>query len=498
MFKSIRLRMTVTYLLLVALAMLATGLILFNMLEKYYLSSAEENLKRTGSLTAEFVLNYLREDADAVFLSSIAENFSRQINARVIFVSPQETVLGDSLRVGGLLGTKIERPEIASALEGKISHSIQFSQLSRQWVLQVALPVEEGGVSRGVVFLSTSLNPVYETLTAVRRLFLYVTLGTMFLAGTLTVLFARRLTEPILKLTTAAQQLAEGQLDQHIPVQTDDEIGRLARQFNIMAAKVKEMNRHLTRFVANVSHELRTPLSSIHICLQTLQDYELNPKEQKEFLEDANYETQRLIYLVEDLLEITKRQEVAEKRETFPLRGTLEEVANAVLPRVERKGIRLFTEIPPDLPSLHLSAEDLKRVLFNIMDNAIQYTPAGGWIKLTAINSSEEVLVTVQDTGCGIPAEAVPHLFERFYRVDKARSRHLGGTGLGLAICQEIITYYGGKIGVKESREGVGSTFYFTLPAEHFILPPAADGTGLSGEEKPLPEEEPHQTNGGV
>lgn len=468
MFKSIRLRMTVTLLLLIALVMLATGLVLLNMLEKYYLSAAEENLERTGSLTAEFILTYLREDADAVLLSSVAENFSRQINARVIIVGPQQTVLGDSLRVGGLLGTKLERAEIRAALEGEIAHSIQYSELSDQWVLQVALPVEEDGTARGAVFLASSLNSVYETLLAIRRLFLWSTFGAMLFAGVLTVLFSRHLTGPIQKLTVAAQQLADGQLDQHIPVQAQDEIGRLAQQFNIMAAKVKEMNRRLTRFVADVSHELRTPLSSIHICLQTLQNYEMEPAEQKEFLEDASHETQRMIYLVEDLLEITRRQEVADRRETFSLADLLEEVTTATRPRAERKGLQFFTEIPEELPVLCLSVADLKRVFFNLLDNALKYTPTGGWVKLAVKKEKEDLLITVQDTGSGLPTEALPHIFERFYRVDKVHSRHLGGTGLGLAICREIIENYGGEIGVLESREGAGSTFYFTLPAALF------------------------------
>lgn len=468
MFKSIRLRMTVTFLLLIALVMLATGLVLLNMLEKYYLSSAEENLKRTGKLTAEFVLTYLREDADAVLLSSVAENFSQQINARVLIISPQQMVLGDSLRVGGLLGTKMERAEIEAVFQGKIGQSIQYSHLSNQWVLQVALPVEENGALRGAVFLAASLQPVYETLFAIRRLFLWATFGAMLFAGVLIVLFTRHLTEPIQKLTIAAQQLAEGQLDQHIPVHSHDEIGRLAEQFNIMAAKVKEMNYRLTRFVADVSHELRTPLSSIHICLQTLQDYQMEPAEQKEFLEDANHETQRMIYLVEDLLEITRRQEVADKREIFPLAEQLEEVIAATRSRAERKGLQFFAEIPADLPKLYLSAVDLKRVLFNLLDNALKYTPTGGWVKLSVSPGEKGLFFTVQDTGCGLPAEALPHIFERFYRVDKARSRHLGGTGLGLAICREIIEHYGGEIGVLESREGAGSTFYFTLPPALF------------------------------
>ena len=475
MFNSIRLRMAVTYLLLIAAVMLATGLILLNMLEKYYLSSAEENLERTGRLTAEFIASYLGDGADTVLLSNVAENFSRQINARIVIVSPQKTVVGDSLRVGGLLGTVMERKEVQEALEGGTGRSIQYSRLSDQWVLQVCIPVEKGDTSLGAVFLSSSLKPVYQTLTAVRRFLLTSTLVSMVFAGGLVVLFAHHLTAPIKELTAAAQQMAEGKLDQRIPINSADEIGRLAQQFNIMAARVKEMNQRLTRFVGDVSHELRTPLASIHVCLQSLQNYELSAEERQDFLEDINHETQRLIYLVEDLLELTRRQEISDKREVLSLKALLEEVLELTRPRVERKGLKLFTEIPEGLPYLYISPEELKRVVFNLMDNAIKYTPDGGWLKLGVESGPEQVMVTVQDTGCGIPGEAIPYLFERFYRVDKARSRYLGGTGLGLAICKEIVERYGGSIGVLETREGVGSTFFFTLPVDPSIQQPVAE-----------------------
>jgi len=458
--------MTITYLLLIAAVMMATGLALLNVLENYYLLSEEENLQRTGRLAAESFLTYLRDDSDPVLLSSVAESFSRQINARVIVVSPQKIVLGDSVRIGGLLGSILERSEVQEALDGIMGRSIQYSTLSDQWVLQVTVPVEEHDTSFGAVFLSSSLTPVYENLTAIRRFLVASTLVAMLFAGGLVILFAHRLTKPIKELTEAAQQMAEGKLDQNIPITTDDEIGRLAQQFNIMAARVKETNQHLTRFVGDVSHELRTPLASIHICLQSLEDYDMKPEEQKEFLQDINKETERLIYLVEDLLELTRRQEVDEKRELFSLGDLLEEVLDVTSPRVKRKGLTLFKEIPEGLPLLYISPEALKRVLFNILDNAIKYTPSGGWLKLAAENRAGEVIVTVQDTGCGIPEEAIPHLFERFYRVDKARSRYLGGTGLGLAICREIIDHYGGQIGVEESQEDKGSTFYFTLPVD--------------------------------
>jgi len=466
MFNSIRLRMTVTYLLLIAAVMLVTGVVLLNMLEKYYISAAEENLERTGRLTANFISSYLRDGADPVLISNVAENFSRQINARVIVVSPQMIVVGDSLRVGGLLGTALDREEVRRALEGEVGRSIQYSSLSGQWVLQLSFPVVQGGTRLGAVFLSSSLQPVYQTLMAVRRLLILSTLVSMAFAGCLVIIFSHRLTAPIKELTAAAQQMAQGQLDQKIPIKSADEIGRLAQQFNIMAAKVKEMNQRLTRFVGDVSHELRTPLASIHLCLQSLQNYELSPQEQKEFLEDINHETQRLIYLVEDLLDLTRRQEVSERREMVSLKQLLQEALELTAPRIERKGLKLFTEIPEDLPYLYLSSEDLKRVILNLLDNAIKYTASGGWLKLAVEKLPEEIMITVQDTGCGIPEEAIPYIFERFFRVDKARSRYLGGTGLGLAICKEIVERYGGKIGVLETKEEAGSTFYFTLPVE--------------------------------
>lgn len=462
--------MTITYLLLIVAIMLATGIVLLNMLEKHYLSAEEENLERTGRLAAESIITYLRDDADPVLLSSVAENISRQINARVIIVSPDNLVLGDSVRIGGLSGTKIERPEIYTALKEGKGSSIQYSRISEQWVLQVSVPVrEEDGTPLGVVFLASSLNPVYATLMAVQRFLLIFTILALLFAGGLVVLFSHRLTEPIKKLTSAAQQMAEGKLDQNIPVTSGDEIGRLAQQFNIMASRIKETNQRLTRFVADVSHELRTPLASIHLCLQSIKEYEMKPEEQREFLDDIYHETQRLIYLVEDLLELTRRQEVAERVEIFPLKDLLTDVLDAIQLRVARKELKLFTEIDEELPLLNISPEALKRVLFNLLDNAIKYTPQGGWLKLIATSDENYLRVTVQDTGCGIPEEAIPYIFERFYRVDKARSRYLGGTGLGLSICKEIIERYGGEIGLEESREDKGSTFYFILPVDNSI-----------------------------
>lgn len=491
--RSIRSRMIITYLLLVAAVMLLTGWVVLRMLESYHLAVEKENLERTGKLVSAFISPQLRNEAEHYGLNNIAVDFARQINARVIIVDAERRVVGDSWK-GDLLGNLLERPEIEEALQGRTGRSVQYSTLSRQQVLQLAVPLEDETGRPGAVFFAASLNPLYQTLTTVRRFFILATLMAMALTAALGALFAHHMSRPIKELTTAARQLSAGNMDQRIPVTSRDEIGELAMQFNSMADSIREMKRRLTRFVADVSHELRTPLASIHICLQSLQHYKMDEGEQQEFLEDINQETQRLIYLVEDLLELTRREEVADKREIISLKMLLDEVLNVTIPRAKRKELQLFTHIPEELPYFNISPDAFKRVLFNILDNAIKFTPAGGWLKVSVEVNNKDIGITVQDTGCGIPTDELSLIFERFYRVDQARSRDLGGTGLGLAICKEIVELYGGAISV-QSQEEEGSTFIFSLPLEHAVaetqLKSTAAGHNIIRENTPLQANNP-------
>ncbi len=472
MLKSIRVRIALLFLLLLLAVMFVTGFFLLNMLENYHISLEKEKLEQTGLLAAEFMAPFLREEIDPVLLSSVAESFSRQFNARVIVVDPRQMVLGDSVRIGGMLGTGLDRREVEMALEGRTGQNVQFSELSDQWVLQVAVPIQADDNDRilGAIFLSSSLTPVYETIAAVQRFLMVSTLVSMVLAAGLAIVISHHLTVPIKELTDAARKMAEGKLEQKIEIKSRDEIGQLARQFNIMASKVNEMNQRLTRFVADVSHELRTPLASMLIGVQSLQNYEMEPQQQKEFIDDINMQTQRMIYLVEDLLELTRRQEVADIKEAVPLKLVLEEVLETTEPRVKRKELTLFQEVEEDLPYLEISAEGLKRVLFNLLDNAIKFTSPGGWLKVKTQTTAHQVSISVEDTGCGIPQDALPYIFERFYRVDQARAREMGGSGLGLSICKEIVELYGGSITVA-SQENKGSVFTITFPVSPSIQP---------------------------
>ncbi|CEP66690.1 Signal transduction histidine kinase, core [Moorella glycerini] len=229
---------------------------------------------------------------------------------------------------------------------------------------------------------------------------------------------------------------------------------------------IRRLEQMRTEFVANVSHELRTPLTSIRGFVETLLEGALeDPEVSRRFLGIINKEAQRLQQLIEDLLALSRLENQPQRVRPgrAKLIPTLEGVLATVNPLAREKGVNLEVEIPEGLPSLAIGENYLSQVLLNLIDNSIKYTPAGGRVTVRAGLENDGIQVEVEDTGIGIPAESLPRVFERFYRVDKARSREMGGTGLGLAIVKHIVEAHDGNVGVT-SQPGQGSRFFFTLP----------------------------------
>lgn len=475
-FRSIRSRLTATFLGTILVVMVIIGFFLYNLLERYYLSHFQESLLRTANLAAEFVAGHLRDQPDPVRLSGLAATFSRQDRAlRVIFVNRDGDVVGDSVRIGGLLGQNLQRDEIKAAFDSGVGSSIQISPKTHQKVMQIAVPVEENGEPVGAVFLSASLQDIYLTLEDIQKFLMLATLLAISVGGGGSIILARRFTGPIELLTSAATEIAEGKLEQQIEVNSQDEIGRLAERFNLMASRLNHITGNLKNFAANVSHELRTPLASLSLLVQSVKDYEMEPEQRQEFLEDMDRELNRLIKLVNDLLELTKFEHLREiKREQFCLAQLAEEVIEQIQPRFKRQDLRLIADLPPGGPFvMYGSPFQIRQLFHNILDNALKYTSPGGWVRVSLKGESSLLQVNFEDTGCGIPAADLPYIFERFYRVDPARSREMGGTGLGLAIAREIVEAHGGTIRA-ESVPGHGSSFLVTLPRGPGTTPAAS------------------------
>jgi two-component system sensor histidine kinase BaeS len=306
-------------------------------------------------------------------------------------------------------------------------------------------------------------NAVTEALAlAVLAAFVAALVLSLFISG--------RVVLPVQEMMAASQRVADGRYDERVGVSGSakledlDELGRLAQAFNQMAASLQQTETMRLELIGNVAHELRTPLSSIQGYMEGLIDGVL-PAEAETF-QQVHREAARLQQLVHDLQELSR---VEAKAFELKLRPTsVSRLVETVVARLSRqfedKGVALETDVSPGLPLVQADEGRIGQVLLNLVGNALQYTTAGGRVSIGARREGDAVLLVVQDTGIGVAPDHLPHVFERFYRVDKSRSRAGGGSGIGLTIAQHLVEAHGGQIQAASDGLGQGSVFSFTLP----------------------------------
>ncbi len=278
--------------------------------------------------------------------------------------------------------------------------------------------------------------------------------------------FSRQVIAPLRALTTASQSIADGHYEQRVEVRGQDELALLADRFNRMAEKLEQVESMRQRLIGDVSHELRTPLTAIKGSMEGLMDGVLPPT--LETFQQIHSEAERLNRLVDDLQELSRVEAHAYPLTLQPLdlASVVRTVLKRLASRIEANRIAFSSEFAEGLPHVLADEYRLVQVLTNLIGNAVQYTPPGGKVGLTAVQVGNEVEISVKDNGIGIPAEHLPHVFERFYRVDKSRAHQPGGgSGIGLTIARHLVEAQGGRIWVESEGEGRGSTFKFTLPA---------------------------------
>jgi histidine kinase len=296
---------------------------------------------------------------------------------------------------------------------------------------------------------------------------LYAALAATSIAILLSLYLSHSVTAPVQAMSLAAQRIADGRYEERVQVQTEDELGQLATRFNQMAEKLDEVESMRRQLIGDVSHELRTPLTAIKGSMEGLIDGVL-PATQDTF-QQIHMEADRLNRLVDDLQELSRVEAHAYKLDIRPLdvSALVQTVMKRLLPQFEAKGITLDLELAADLPRVLADEGRIVQVLTNLAGNALQHTLESGKVMIAARKTDREVQISVHDTGVGIPPEHLPHIFDRFYRVDKSRSRRAGGgSGIGLTIARALVEAHGGRIWAESAGEGQGSAFTFTLPIE--------------------------------
>lgn len=275
---------------------------------------------------------------------------------------------------------------------------------------------------------------------------------------------SRRIVIPIQQMMQASRRIAAGYYRERVQATSEDELGRLALSFNQMAATLDQTETMRRDLIANVAHELRTPLTTIKGFMEGLMDGVL--PSQPETYQQVYREADRLERLVSDLQELSRVEAGAFElhRRPLPIAPLIRQVASRLQPQFDEKEVELRLEPVPDLPPVLADEDRLSQVLLNLLGNALQYTSVGGTVVVQAVKEGSNILVTVQDSGIGIPAEHLPYLFTRFYRVDKSRSRAGGGSGIGLTIVKHLVEAHGGRVWAESNGVGQGSTFGFALP----------------------------------
>ncbi|MDQ2995801.1 MAG: ATP-binding protein, partial [Chloroflexota bacterium] len=294
---------------------------------------------------------------------------------------------------------------------------------------------------------------------------LLLSAGAATLAAVATSLFvSARIVTPLQRLLAASRRIAGGHYAERVPIGATDELGALAAQFNTMAAELEAAERRRVALIGDVAHELRTPLATLEGYTEGLLDGVVEPgAETWALLHD---EVGRLRRLVQDLQELSRaeaRQILLHIQPSTPTMLVAQALARVAAQFVEKQ-IILMNLVPADLPTVQADSDRIIQVLINLLGNALRYTPPEGAVRVSAEHSDGAVAFHVADSGIGITPEHLPQLFERFYRVDKARSRALGGSGIGLTIAKALVQAHDGQIWAESPGAGQGATFSFSLP----------------------------------
>ena len=381
-------------------------------------------------------------------------------------VDADAVITYDSISEGSLVGKTMFKQIVVNALSG---NNMTVSEMTSDGepVVSAAVPIIVDKRITGVILLQSSAGSIGEYTSSMTRSIFTLAIMVIAIVALLGFIFSGLITRPIRQLTRSVVGMSESDSEEKLDISYGGEIGDLVESFNKLIDKIEMQEVKRQEFVSNASHELKTPLSSIKLISDSLIQTPDAPREMEvEFLNDMNIQVDRLTRIIDKLLALTKMDDSgAVSRMEFSVMDVSEltaSVVRALKPLAVQKNI--YLEYKSDIGIFSRIEKDrLWEAFYNILDNSIKYTKEGGRVQMIVEREDNCAVITITDTGIGIAQDEVYKIFDRFYRVDKARSRETGGTGLGLSIALTAVELHGGNIHV-ESEEGIGSRFKITIP----------------------------------
>lgn len=477
---SLRVKLVLSYLLVALGAILVLATVVVLAIQSYFANVQLDELRRQAEYAAPQIA--LRYDSATRSFDGVESTINRFNLSLQVVVGPDGRlpIPSNVLNDGGSDAGNTVSQAVLQALKGQEPQGHFQLLLRGQTVpfVYVGVPIYRDGQTVGAVLLAQPEQYPNGTpsvfLRNVNIAVIVSGIGIALIVVLFSLLMARRLTRPVEALTVAAEQMKHGKYTERVAVpKTQDELGQLALTFNAMADTIESDVNELRRqdgmrreLIANIAHDLATPLTAVQGFSEALADDLISkPEARHETAQLIGREVQRLRRLVADMQQMSSLESGQIKLDLAPLdmHELVSETLSVITPECEEAGIRVYNTIEPDTPLVLADSDRITQVLLNLLDNARRHTPSGGMITVSAQREEKVLRVSVNDTGVGIDAKDVPHIFERFYRADRSRTGATGGSGLGLSIVKAIIVAHKGSI-IAESTLGQGTCIAFTLP----------------------------------
>lgn len=460
--RSLQTKYALTYLVVIAavLALLNTYPVLVS--QKMVFQSKQTSLQSQAAVVASALAGPDALSQEGV--SRVMEVLGDTGLSRVLVADSSGMVVYDTASASGAMGRYAMLGEVVSALKGNDVFRVDFA--AGAFRSRAAVPVTYRGMTLGAVYVDEYDAEQGSFLLGVQQTLRTISLIIVFVAMTLSLFFSKALTGRITELLGAIRIVREGEYSHRVEVSGRDEMSQMAQEFNALTGRLQTTEEVRRRFVSDASHELKTPLASIRLLTDSiLQNEAVDPDTVREFVGDIGEEAERLQRITEKLLTLTRLDAgTPVEAEAVPVEEVAQRVTHMLRPLARAVEVDLRVKLEEGL-TVRATRDDLYQILFNLMENAVKYNLPGGEITLAGKGEEAWAVLTVEDTGVGIPEEDIDRIFDRFYRVDKARSRAAGGTGLGLSIVRDTARRHGGDVTVHR-REGKGTCFTVRLPIQ--------------------------------
>lgn len=383
--------------------------------------------------------------------------------SRILITDPAGRILYDTRETGGAVGLYAFYTEIVQALAGNDDFYCRYD--STAFLSRMAAPVVYHNQIVGAIYAYEYDTEQAELLQSFQSNLLKISIVIALIVVGLSIVLSRALTGQISNLLVAIRKVREGAYSHRATVNGTDEIAQIAAEFNSLTDRLQTTENARRRFVSDASHELKTPLAGIRLLTDSiLQTENMDGETTREFVTDIGQEAERLTRITENLLRLTRLDSgAAPEAECVAVTPVLQRVVRMLRLVADDKGVSLECH-SDDRAAVMATEDELHQILYNLIENGIKYSGADSFVRATSAVEGDTVVLTVEDNGIGIPDEDMEHIFERFYRVDKMRSRAIGGTGLGLSIVKDTVEHRGGSIAVAHHPSGRGTIFTVRMP----------------------------------